>query len=166
MLQTHNPQKVLLVEDRLLQGGERDRLCSRSQRLLIRAHKNAATSGGPAGFLDLNRHPPAPPPAAPSAPPPSPTQGAGAAPAVPAAPALAKSEFRAENTAVSSGEAGIVKLNRPPPPPEPKRPPPPPAWVDKKLAPVIPELLLTEENSGRVVPRLMTVLVGSAGSAR
>jgi hypothetical protein len=59
-----------------------------------------------------------------------------------------------------------VKLNRPPPPPEPKRPPPPPAWVDKKVAPLIPELLLTEENSGRVVPLLVPVLVGSAGAAK
>ena len=58
-----------------------------------------------------------------------------------------------------------MKLNRAPPP-EPKRPPPPPAWVDKKVAPVIPELLLTEENSGRVVPLFVPVLVGSAGAAK
>ena len=31
---------------------------------------------------------------------------------------------------------------------------------------MIPELLLTEENSGRVVPLLVPVLVGSAGAAK
>ncbi len=59
-----------------------------------------------------------------------------------------------------------MKLNRPLPPPEPKRPPPPPAWVDKRVAPVIPELLLTEQNSGRAVSLLVAVLVGSAGAAK
>ncbi len=59
-----------------------------------------------------------------------------------------------------------MKLNRPPPPPEPKTPPPPSPWVDKKLTPVIPELLLTEENSGRLVSLLVPVLVGSAGAVK
>ena len=73
---------------------------------------------------------------------------------------------RLQNAGTSGGPAGIVKLNRPPPPPDPKRRPRPPAWVDTKLAPLIAEVWLTEENSPRFVPLLVPLLVRTPAAAK